>query len=84
MWENNAHPTNYHGIRYSELSIKLVKEAHPDWPAAKVNATAKETFQKAAVNFIVKTLELCSRMRPKTIWGFCAGEVSLCCARRSA
>eukprot|EP01052_Picozoa_sp_SAG31_P046334 SAG31_NODE_8818_length_1382_cov_1.386594_1_plen_369_part_00 len=71
VWENNAHPTNYHGKRYSDLSVKLVKEAHPDWPDDKVNATAIKTFETAAVDFIVKTLELCTRMRPNAVWGFC-------------
>ena len=53
VWENNAHPTNWHGKRYSDLSVKLVKQAHPDWPAAKITAAAKATFETAAVNFIV-------------------------------
>jgi hyaluronoglucosaminidase len=77
VWENNAHPTNYHGKRYSDLSVQLVKDAHPDWPAAKVNAEAKATFQQAAVNFIVRTLELCARLRPKALWGFYGMESSL-------
>jgi hypothetical protein len=77
VWENNAHPTNYHGQRYRNLSVQLVENAHPDWPAAKANAEAKATFQQAAVSFIVQTLELCTRMRPRAVWGFYGMESSL-------
>eukprot|EP01052_Picozoa_sp_SAG31_P028821 SAG31_NODE_2814_length_5047_cov_3.149555_5_plen_493_part_00 len=68
--QNSASTCGYHGACYQDLSIKLVKEAHPDWPRKKVEQEAESQFNKAALEFFVQTLLTCRSLRPKAKWGF--------------
>lgn len=55
---------------YRTLSIELVKAAHPDWPAAKVSAQAKQEFEAAALEWFVRSLEIAKAVRPLALWGY--------------
>ena len=70
VWAQNTNPDNWHGARYQQKSIALVKAANPAWPAAKVEAAAKEAFETAATEWFVKSLEAGRKLRPKAKWGF--------------
>ena len=68
--ENSGSSCGYHGACYQELSIKLVKQAHPDWPQQKIAQEAESQFNKAALDFFVQTLQTCRALRPKARWGY--------------
>ena len=70
VWEQNTGGKNWHGKRYQDKSIALVKAANPTWPAAKVAAAAKEAFEAAATQWFVASLEAGRALRPKAKWGF--------------
>jgi hyaluronoglucosaminidase len=55
---------------YINRSETLVKQTHPDWPAARVAAQAEEEFNAAAKTFWTESLRLCKRLRPKGLWGW--------------
>lgn len=54
---------------YRDESRKVVRSAHPDLPETQVEEIARGQFENAAVQFITKTLDLCSQLRPKARWG---------------
>jgi hypothetical protein len=71
LWhENTASTCGYHGACYQQLSIKLVKDAHPSWNATLVVPEARRQFEAAALDWMVQTLETCREVRPKARWGF--------------
>ena len=57
-------------MEYQKLSIKLVKEEHPTWSAAKLEAEAEKRFNAAALEFFVQSLRTGRAMRPKAKWGY--------------
>ena len=67
---NSGSTCSYQGVCYQQLSIKLVKEAHPTWSAAQVAKEAESQFNKAALDFMVQTLRACRELRPKAKWGY--------------
>eukprot|EP00040_Diaphanoeca_grandis_P013058 m.66052 g.66052 ORF g.66052 m.66052 type:complete len:440 (+) comp23635_c0_seq3:116-1435(+) len=70
IWEDNTASVNWHSSRYTRYSMELVKQQHQDWNATQIEALAKQEFETAAINFFVATLNLCSKLRPKALWGF--------------
>ena len=54
------------------LSETLVKKAHPDWPAAKIKATAETEYKTAQTKWMAATLELYAELRPNARIGYWA------------
>ena len=50
--------------------MELEHDKHPDWPLAKLIASAKSEFERSARLLMEGTLELGQRLRPKGLWGF--------------
>ena len=63
VWEE-AHP------RYQNASLKLVRDQHPSWSAARVSTAAKAEFEAAAVEFLAATVRRGKELRPKCKWGY--------------
>ncbi|XP_034852733.1 hyaluronidase-1 isoform X2 [Mirounga leonina] len=55
---------------YRQRSRALVRGQHPDWPAPRVEATARDQFQEAAQAWMAGTLKLGQALRPRGLWGF--------------
>ncbi|XP_025741160.1 hyaluronidase-2 isoform X3 [Callorhinus ursinus] len=55
---------------YRQRSRALVRGQHPDWPAPRVEATARDQFQEAAKAWMAGTLKLGEALRPRGLWGF--------------
>nr|XP_035947894.1 hyaluronidase-1 isoform X2 [Halichoerus grypus] len=55
---------------YRQRSRALVRGQHPDWPAPRVEATARDQFQEAAKAWMAGTLKLGQALRPRGLWGF--------------
>jgi hyaluronoglucosaminidase len=71
LWEENNNPgSSWHGTAYQNLSLALVRSAHPDWNESQVNSTAAAEFEAAGTAYFVQTLQLCVSLRPKAAWGF--------------
>eukprot|EP01052_Picozoa_sp_SAG31_P038324 SAG31_NODE_5098_length_2745_cov_1.886999_2_plen_282_part_00 len=54
------------------LSEALVKAAHPEWPAAKVAATAEAEYKAAQTQWMAATLEQYKKLRPRARVGYWA------------
>ena len=67
---NSGSTCSYQGLCYQDLSIKLVRAAHPSWSAARVAKEAESQFNQAALAFMVQTLRTCRELRPKAKWGY--------------
>ena len=67
---NSGSTCSYQGSCYQDLSIKLVKRAHPSWTAAQVAKEAESQFNAAALAFMVQTLRTGRALRPKAKWGY--------------
>ena len=73
VWELNTWNSSgagWHDQRYQNHSILLVRKQHPGWSEEQVVREAKASFEAAATEFFVKTLETCRAMRPRARWGF--------------
>uniref|UniRef100_A0A0N5B3B7 Hyaluronidase n=1 Tax=Strongyloides papillosus TaxID=174720 RepID=A0A0N5B3B7_STREA len=55
---------------YREESIKYVYERYPNISRKDAVEIAKDEFDRAALNFLLKTLKECQILRPLAIWGF--------------
>ena len=53
-----------------EESRRLVRERFPQVSAEEVERRAKEEFEAAAIDFLVRTVEACKQERPNAKWGF--------------
>ncbi|KAJ8319969.1 hypothetical protein KUTeg_001556 [Tegillarca granosa] len=56
--------------RYVELSIKYVKQSHPQWNHQKVQEVAEYKFEMAARFLMEGTISLGKQIRPVGNWGF--------------
>lgn len=56
--------------RYKEASNKLVSEANPHFSKTEVENEANLIFTEYAKLFMVETLELGKKLRPKAKWGY--------------
>ena len=45
IWEQNTENNNWHGKRYQNYSISLVRQAHPSWSLERITAQAKVEFE---------------------------------------
>ena len=71
IWEQNSEQSNWHGRRYQNYSLHLVRQAHPGWSAQQVTAQAKSDFEQAGIALFVTALRHAAALRPKALWGFC-------------
>ena len=55
---------------YQDTSIKNVKKRYPDLNDKQVLKKARTEYEAAAKSYIVETLKICKKMRPKANWGF--------------
>jgi hyaluronoglucosaminidase len=70
IWEENSSPDNWHGKRYQNESIRIVREKQPSLNSTEIVAVAKREFEIAATEWFVKSLELGRSLRPNAKWGF--------------
>ena len=66
---NDGSHDSWHSAAYRELSISLVKKAHPTYTDAEATAAAQKEFEAAALNFFLETLKVCQEVRPNARWG---------------
>ena len=66
---NGGWDSNYGG-QYCEASRALVRQRHPDWQPATIEAVAKVEYESAATAWLVAVLELSKSMRPAAKWGY--------------
>ncbi|XP_049636019.1 hyaluronidase PH-20-like [Suncus etruscus] len=57
-------------IIYRNKSIDLVKQNYPSLRIEEATKRAKEDFENAGKNYLLKTLKLGQSIRPKNYWGF--------------
>jgi len=55
---------------YVNESLKYVRELHPDWSQAQLDAEAVRTWNVSALEFMVETLKTAQAMRPKAKVGY--------------
>ena len=66
---NDKSHDSWHSAAYRDLSISLVKKAHPDYTDAEATAVAQKEFETAALHFFLETLKVCQEVRPNARWG---------------
>ncbi|XP_007531750.2 hyaluronidase PH-20-like [Erinaceus europaeus] len=66
LWSRNWDIKNI----YRQMSIQLVQNQTSGLNARTINNTAKMNFETAGKNFMVETIKLGKRLRPKRYWGF--------------
>jgi hypothetical protein len=54
---------------YKNASVQLVRAAHPDWPADRVQTQAQHEFEAAAKAWWLTTLRTAKKLRPRVRWG---------------
>lgn len=69
---NDVSRDSWHSSAYRDLSMSLVKQAHPNYTDAEVATAAQKEFESAALNFFLETLKVCQEVRPNASWGTCA------------
>ena len=70
LWDNDGGHGAWHSNAYQQLSIELVKKAHPSLTDAAAAAQAKGEFEAAATKFFIETVKVCKEVRPNALWGF--------------
>jgi hypothetical protein len=75
---NDGSHDSWHSAAYRELSISLVKKAHPTYTDAEATAAARKEFEAAALNFFLETLKVCQEVRPNARWGAYRATRHLC------
>ncbi len=55
--------------RYQNLSIELVRAAHPRWPMARLVAQAKAEWEAAATHWMAAVLQTLRELRPRARFG---------------
>ncbi len=53
-----------------DLSVDWVRQRFPNLSAAQRQARAKEEFEAAGLDFMLRTLQACKAERPRAKWGF--------------
>ncbi|XP_029006410.1 hyaluronidase-1 [Betta splendens] len=66
LWERNWDSKAV----YCEASRALVRQQHPYWSPAQVEAAARAAFEAAGRKFMEETLKLGERQRPNGLWGY--------------
>ena len=69
IWDNDGSHDSWHSSAYRDLSIALVKKAHPGYTNAEATAAAQNEFEAAALRFFLETLKVCQEVRPNATWG---------------
>ena len=71
IWEENDNILDsWHGKRYQNESIRIVRLQHPEFNNTQIEAMAKLNFETAASNFFIQSLNLGRKLRPHAKWGF--------------
>ncbi|XP_054985141.1 hyaluronidase PH-20-like [Sorex araneus] len=66
VWERNR----VNRTIYRKKTFDFVKKTNPDISNDIARDVAKEEFEKKAKEFMLKTLQLARKLRPKNYWGF--------------
>ncbi|XP_006768878.1 PREDICTED: hyaluronidase PH-20 [Myotis davidii] len=66
IWARNWKPKDI----YKNESILLVQRQHPAFTLEEATDKAKEEFERDGRKFMVETLKLGKKLRPKYLWGF--------------
>lgn len=66
QWKRNWHKKDV----YRQKSRELTAQAYLNVTEAQVEELARRRFEKSAKAFMQKTLQLGTRLRPNTLWGF--------------
>lgn len=66
LWDRNWDTKDI----YRKASRKLVKDKHPDWGPAQIEAQSLKDFEVAAQAFMEETLRLGRDKRPGGLWGY--------------
>lgn len=61
---------NLLNARMKEESRRHVRTRFPGYNPAQVEAKAKQEFEAAAIDFMVRTIQFCKQERPKAKWGY--------------
>lgn len=71
VWDYNDGSGNWHGKRYQNYSIYLAQIENPNITNhQEIVDIAKKSFEEAATNWFVETLNICRSIRPNAFWGF--------------
>ncbi|XP_053690086.1 hyaluronidase Tab y 2.0101-like [Sabethes cyaneus] len=57
---------------YKDLSMKIERERHPNWPEKWLEAEATKRFEATGQDFMARTLVLAKQLRPRAAWGYYA------------
>ena len=79
IWSEDTGAGGWHSKAYRTYSVKLVRQAHPTWTAAQVEAQAILEFETAATQLFVSALEQGKKLRPKALWGFYGMRTQFAC-----
>ncbi|XP_025412486.1 hyaluronidase-like isoform X2 [Sipha flava] len=55
---------------YQEYSMEIEKYNHPDWGKKDLRKEASRKFEKAATQFLKRTLHIAKSLRPYAYWGY--------------
>ncbi|XP_050423559.1 hyaluronidase-like [Adelges cooleyi] len=55
---------------YKDYSMEIERYYHPLWPDSERQKEAARKFEKAAYQFLKRTLEIAKSLRPKAHWGY--------------
>ena len=71
LWESNQPDYNgTHYFVYGEVARRLVRERSPGLGKAAVEAQAKLDWEAACKKWLVATIQLAQKLRPRTTWGY--------------
>ena len=68
-WMNVKSTWGQTGI-YVNASLDYVRELHPTWTQAQLDAEAVRTWNETSLEFMVQTLKTAQALRPKARWGY--------------
>lgn len=70
VWEENTDPSAWHGKRYQDYSVELVRAADPSLSVADATAQAKRAYETAALAWMVGVLQHIKKLRPNMKVGY--------------
>ncbi|XP_065215815.1 hyaluronidase A-like [Planococcus citri] len=57
-------------LQYRQISRQNEQHKHPLWSGGEIEREASRRFEKAAWQFMRRTLKMARKMRPKALWGY--------------
>lgn len=55
---------------YKDLSVHMVRQAHPLWSDRRIEEEASRRFEESAHHFMGYTLQMAKKLRPLAKWGY--------------